>query len=97
MVSSDQANTPVLAKMVTGPFRGANLIGGFNKEGDRLVMRFNTMVTKDRNKSFDIGTVYAIDTKNGQTAVQTGVDHHYLLRYGSLLAGDFLKGMGDAV
>lgn len=97
MVSSDQATTPSLATIETGPYRGAKLIGGFNKEGDKLVMRFSTMVTKDRKKSFGIGTAYAIDTRDGQLAVQTGVNHHYLMRFGSLLAGSFLKGVGDAV
>ena len=96
-VDSDQASTPVLANIETGPFRGAKLIGRFSREGEKLVIRFNTMVTKDRAKSFSIGEVYAIDTRDGQMAVQTGIDHHYLLRYGSLLAGSFLSGIGQAV
>jgi hypothetical protein len=97
MVSSDQSNTPVLAQMINGPYRGAKLIGNFNTEGEKLVMQFNTMVMKSRKRSFSIGGAYAIDTKDGQLAVQTAVNHHYLKRYGALLASSFLKGLGEAV
>ena len=97
MVSSDQSNTPVLAQMISGPYRGAKLIGSFNTEGEKLVMQFNTMVMKNRKRSFGIGGAYAIDTKDGQLAVQTAVNHHYLKRYGSLLAASFLQGLGEAV
>jgi intracellular multiplication protein IcmE len=95
-VSSDQPSTPVMAKLITGPYKGAKLLGGFYTEKDKLLMKFNTMVLKSRAKSFSIGKSYAIDTKDGQMAVETDVNHHYVLRYGSLFAAAFLQGLGDA-
>jgi hypothetical protein len=95
-VSSDQPNTPVMAKLITGPYKGSKLLGGFYTEKDKLLIKFNTMVMKSRARSFSVGTTYAIDTKDGQTAVETDVNHHYLLRYGSLFAASFLEGLGQA-
>lgn len=95
-VSSDQPNTPVMAQLITGPYKGSKLLGGFYTEGEKLLIKFNTMVMKSREKSFSVGTTYAIDTKDGQTAVETDVNHHYLLRYGSLFAASFLEGLGQA-
>ena len=97
MVSSEQPGTPVVANVVTGPYRGAKLLGSFDTANKKLIIRFNTMVMENRKNSFPIGDAYAIDTKDGQTAVQTGVNNHYLLRYGSLLAASFLQGLGEAV
>ena len=95
-VSSDQPNTPVMAKLITGPYKGSKLLGGFYTEKDKLLIKFNTMVMKSRARSFSVGTTYAIDTKDGQSAVETDVNHHYLLRYGSLFAASLLEGLGKA-
>jgi intracellular multiplication protein IcmE len=95
-VSSDQPNTPIMAKIITGPYKGAKLLGGFYTEKEKLLIKFNTMVLKSRSRSFSIGTAYAIDTKDGQNAVATDVNHHYVLRYGSLFAAALLQGIGQA-
>ena len=85
-----------MAQLITGPYKGSKLLGGFYTEKDKLLIRFNTMVMKSRANSFSLGKAYAIDTKDGQTAVETDVNHHYLLRYGSLFAAAFLEGIGNA-
>ena len=39
----------------------------------------------------------AVDTDTANTALASEVDHHYLLRYGSLFASSFLKGFSNAI
>ena len=95
-VSSTQPGTPVMAKIITGPYKGSKILGGFSTEGKKLLIKFNTMVMDSREKSFSIGRTYAIDTKDGQMAVETDVNNHYLFRYGSLFASAFLEGLGQA-
>ncbi|WP_119328491.1 TrbI/VirB10 family protein [Cysteiniphilum halobium] len=92
-VNSDQPNTPVLAHVVVGPYKHAKLLGSFVREEDKLVVRFNTLSIDSRAKSISINA-YAIDQNTAQTALASDVDHHYLLRYGSLFAASFLQGFG---
>ena len=92
-INSDQPNTPVLARIVTGPYRNAKLLGTFTREEDKLVIKFNTLALKNRPSSIPINA-YAIDQRTAQTAMATNVDHHYLMRYGSLFAASFLQGFG---
>ncbi|WP_440616502.1 TrbI/VirB10 family protein [Cysteiniphilum sp. 6C5] len=92
-VNSDQPNTPVLAHIVVGPYKHAKLLGSFVREEDRLVVRFNTLSIENHAKSISINA-YAIDQHTAQTALASDVDHHYVLRYGSLFAASFLQGFG---
>ncbi|WP_162902422.1 DotG/IcmE/VirB10 family protein [Facilibium subflavum] len=92
-LNSDQPSTPVLASIVTGPYRGAKLLGSFTREDEKLVIKFNTLALKDKSQSISINA-FAVNQKTAQTALATDVDHHYLLRYGSLFAASFLQGFG---
>jgi len=94
-VNSDVPGTPVLATLVSGPFKGAELIGSFQRENDYLVVQFNQMTIDSSNYPISI-SAYAIDAATGQNAVETSVNHHYLLRYGMLFASGFLEGFGNA-
>ncbi|WP_192484578.1 MULTISPECIES: DotG/IcmE/VirB10 family protein [Cysteiniphilum] len=93
-VNSDQEGTPVLARIVVGPYKGAKLLGGFVRKEDKLVIQFNTLSIANRPTSIEINA-YAIDQSTAQTALASDVDHHYLLRYGSLFAASFLDGFGN--
>lgn len=95
-VNSDQPG-PILATIVSGRFNGAKLIGSFTKpeNSDKMVISFNMMSVPGATKTTSI-SAYAIDPNTGRTALSSKVDHHYLLRYGSLFASTFLEGFGNA-
>ncbi|WP_119344109.1 DotG/IcmE/VirB10 family protein [Facilibium subflavum] len=93
-INSDQPSTPVLATVVTGPYRNAKLLGGFTREDKRLVIKF-TSISIDGAKASTPISAYAIDAKTAQTALASDVDNHYMLRYGSLFASAFLDGFGN--
>ena len=94
-LNSDQPGTPVLATVVSGPYNGAKLMGTFQREKDRLVIRFNTMSMPQWANTLAI-SAYAVDANTANNAVATSVNHHYLLRYGMLFASAFLEGFGNA-
>ena len=92
-LNSDQANTPVLATVVMGKYKGAKLLGSFERQNDKLVVKFSRMSPLDASSSMAI-EAYAIDQNTAQSALATSANHHYLLRYGSLFSAAFLQGFG---
>lgn len=92
-VNSDQIGTPVLAHVVEGPLKGSKLLGGFTREGDYIVVKFNLMSMPNRSNSISINA-YAVDGTTAQIALASDVNHHYIERYGSLFAAAFLQGFG---
>jgi type IV secretory pathway VirB10-like protein len=97
-VNSDE-NGPVLASVVHGDYKGARLIGAFSPptiNSESLTVKFTRIVIPEANVSLPIEAV-AVDPDTARTAVSTDVDHHYLLRYGSLFASAFMEGYGKAV
>ncbi len=94
-LSSDSPGTPVLASIVSGPYRGAKLLGGFTSTKDALVIQFNLMTLPYVSSSIGINA-YAIDSKTANNALATNVNNHYFLRYGMLFASAFLQGFGNA-
>jgi len=95
-LNSDQSSTPVMATIVNGPYKGAKLLGKFERVEDKLVVQFGTMSLSSQADTIGIGTAYAIDGTTAQNALATNVDNHYLLRYGSLFAASFMQGFGNA-
>lgn len=95
-VNTDEPG-PILATIVTGPFKGGKLIGSFNlpSNADKMVISFNTLTMPGAPKSMSI-SAFAIDPNTGRTALSSETDHHYLERYGSLFASTFLEGFGNA-
>lgn len=95
-VNSDEPS-PILATIVTGPYKGGKLIGSFNlpSNADKMVISFNTLTMPGEPKSFSV-SAFAIDPNTGRTALSSEADHHYLERYGSLFASTFLQGFGNA-
>lgn len=96
-INSDE-KSPVLARIVTGEYKGAKLIGEFKKpsNADRVVLQFSRLTLPEASVSFSVN-IYAIDPETARTALATDVDHHYLSRYGSLFASSFMEGYGKAI
>jgi len=94
-LNSDQPGTPVLATITTGTLKGAKLMGTFTLANEKLVIQFSQMSMPDWPSTIAV-TAYAVDGETGANAMATGVDHHYLMRYGSLFAASFLQGFGQA-
>jgi type IV secretory pathway VirB10-like protein len=86
---------PAEATVVTGPYKGSKALGGFSREGGRMVVKFTTLTTP-AGMTYHIKG-YAVDPKTNSTAVRSDVDHHYLARWGGLIASSFLTGLGRAV
>lgn len=96
-VSSDEPS-PVLATIVGGCLKGGRLIGSIEvpKNGEKMILNFRTLNLPKLEYSVKVNVV-AIDSHTARTALATDVDHHYLLRYGSLFASSFMEGLGKAI
>ena len=100
-INSDEPG-PVRAKIVGERFKGAVLLGDLNpfppvvgSRPERVLVKFRYLTTPDR-VTYQIDA-YAIDDETARTALASGVDHHYLERYGALIAASFLEGYGEAI
>jgi len=100
-INSDEPG-PVRAKIVGERFEGAILLGGVRpfppaagSRPERVLVKFDYLTTADRT-TYRIDAV-AIDLATARTALASDVDHHYLERWGSLLAASFLEGYGNAI
>ena len=85
---------PVEAEIVSGRFNKAKLLGKFKREKDRLVIQFYEMTWN--HQSYAI-SAYAINAKTARTYVATSVNHHTLVRWGSLIAASLLGGVDNAL
>lgn len=94
-VNSDE-DSPVLARIVSGPLKGTRLIGTFKNLGEKVALVFTTANIPSLDKTVRINA-YAIDTKSDRTALADDVNHHYFLRYGVLLATSFVTGYAQAL
>jgi intracellular multiplication protein IcmE len=95
-INTDEKNTPIMARIVGGPYKGGKLIGRFTLTDKRVMLSFNLLNLPDRGKSVPINAV-AIDPETARTAMSGEVDNHYLLRYGTLFASSFISGVGSAL
>jgi len=97
-VDSDYPDTPVMVTIVQGPFKGAKLLGKLSlaQGQDRVSLSFNLMDMADWPKTKSV-SAFAIDPDTARTVMANSVDHHYLMRYGSLFASSFLTGYANGV
>ena len=97
-VDSDYPDSPVMATIVSGEFKGAKLLGAVKtvKDGQRVMLTFNLMTMNDWPTGASVNA-YAIDPDSARSALATSVDNHYMLRYGTLFASAFMQGLGQAV
>jgi type IV secretory pathway VirB10-like protein len=94
-INSDEPG-PVMARVVSGPLKGSRVLGSFERQDTKLMLTFTTLSMPDVPQSIDIDAI-AIDPETARTALASDVDHHYLTKYGTLIASSFLEGMGQAV
>lgn len=96
-VNTDEPG-PILATIVSGKLKGSKIIGSFTlpANADKMVLTFNTLSMQGADKTIGINA-YAIDPNTARTALASRVNHHYLMRYGSLFASTFLAGFSTAI
>ena len=89
---------PIMASIVNGKYRGAKLMGNIQVSSDHesVKLKFNRMIMPQWRKSQSISAL-AIDPETAHTALASSVNHHYLVRFGSLIASSFLEGLGKAI
>ena len=97
-VNSDEPG-PIMAKIIQPPFKDSKLIGKIELppgDGEKITLRFDTLSIPTEPNSSKIDAV-AIDPETARTALASDVDHHYLLRWGTLFGSAFLSGYSKAV
>ena len=96
-VNTDEPG-PILATIVSGKLKGSKIIGSFTlpSNADKMVVTFNTLSMQGADQTISI-SAYAIDPNTARTALASRVNHHYLMRYGSLFASTFLAGFSSAI
>lgn len=97
-VNSDEPG-PVLAEIISGPYRGASVIGmvtGSNQNAENVVLQFNNLSPQNSDTSIQMQG-YAVNPDSSNLGLATDVDHHYLERFGLVFAAAFLQGYGQAV
>lgn len=105
-INSDEPG-PILARIISGPLANSKIIGAVNpstipqsgtaaKVSRSLILEFNIINIPGSKTSVPFKAV-AIDPDTARTRLATSVDNHYLLRYGTFFASNFLAGLGDAI
>jgi len=94
-VSSDM-ESPVLAEIVSGEYKGARLTGSFqaDKASDRMVVSFNHMTLED-GRVLSVNA-FAVDGATAETAVASDVERRYVARYGPIIAASFISGYAQS-
>lgn len=98
-VDSDYPDTPVMATIIQdGPFKGAKVMGKLNlvQGKDKISLNF-TLMDMDKWDASKTISAFAIDPETARTVLATDVDHHYMLRYGSIMATSFLSGYSSSI
>lgn len=101
-VNSDYPDSPVMATIVEGKYKGAKLMGKLatakNVAGqlDRVSLNFTIMNTDEWNASKSV-TAYAIDPDTARTVMASQVNYHYLKRFGAIMATSFLQGYATSI
>lgn len=94
-INSDEPG-PILVRVVSGPLKGAKLIGSVAIQNDKVMLQFNTLNAPSLPNSVP-ASVVAIDPETARTALASEVDHHYLIKYGAVFAASFMQGVSQAV
>jgi intracellular multiplication protein IcmE len=94
-INTDE-NSPILAKVISGPLKGSTLMGSFTRENTKVMLKFTRLNMPGQKNTIAIDSV-AVDPNTARTVVSGHVNNHYLLRYGSLMASGFLGSLGQAL
>lgn len=101
-VNSDYVDSPVMATIVDGKYKGGKLLGkivttkGVSGQLDRVSLNFTIMNMNDWDQSKTV-TAYAIDPDTARNVMASSVDYHYMMRYGAMMATSFLQGYAQAL
>jgi intracellular multiplication protein IcmE len=92
---------PVLAKILEGPYKGATILGavsgsGQSQNSEKVALQFNDISSPNLPKSISV-QAYAVNPDSSKLGLATNVDHHYMQRFGILLASSFISGYGQAL
>ncbi len=94
MEANSDVPGPIMAQILTGPFAGARIIGSFQTFRDHLLIRFQTIVYRNKEYGADI---LAVNPDTSLAGVATEVDPRYLQRALIPAAAAFVKAYGDAI
>ena len=93
-----EANTdvpgPILAEVMTGPFKGGRLIGTFEETYNYLTLNFNTIVLDGIDYTAD---AVAIDPETTLPGMVTDINRRYFSRVVLPVAADFITGFASAI
>lgn len=97
-VNSDYPDTPVMATIINGPLKGAELLGKLSlaQGKDRVSLNFNLMNKEEWTTSKSINA-FAIDPDTARTVMASSVDYHYFKRFGAIMATSFLQGYSAGI
>ncbi|OGT55436.1 MAG: hypothetical protein A3F14_06535 [Gammaproteobacteria bacterium RIFCSPHIGHO2_12_FULL_43_28] len=101
-VNSDYPDSPVLATVVAGDYKGAKLLGkltttkSVSGQLDRVSLNF-TLMNLDAWPKAKAVTAYAIDPDTARTVLASEVNYHYLQRFGAIMATSFLQGYATGI
>ncbi len=100
--NSDYPDSPILATIVDGKFKGAKLLGklvttkGVSGQMDRISLNF-TLMNMDQWDTSKTVTAFAIDPDTARSVMASDVDYHYMQRFGAIMATSFLQGYANAI
>lgn len=86
---------PIKARVVSGPFKDAGLLGSFKRHDDQLQLDLETIILPN-DSSQGINAV-AVNPNDSSIGLATYVNRHYVKRFGGLMLGGFIEGFGRAV
>jgi intracellular multiplication protein IcmE len=93
-----EANTdapgPVLAQVLSGPLRGARLIGSFQSTENYLTLDFNSVIIDGLDYPAE---AIAIDPETTLPGIVTDIDRKYFKRVVLPAAAEFISGLADAI
>lgn len=101
-VNSDYPDSPVMATVVDGKYKGAKMLGtlvttkGVSGQMDRVSLNFTLMNVTDWPNSKAV-TAYGIDPDTARTVIASSVDYHYMQRFGAIMATSFVQGYASAI
>ncbi len=85
---------PVLARIMSGPLRGAKVLGSFEVQNEYLTLQFNTIVLDGISQGID---AIALDPGTTLPGVVSEVDHRYFTRVVLPAAAAFVEGAAEAI
>lgn len=101
-INSDYPDSPVMATVVAGKYKGAKLLGKLmttkstTGQLDRVTLNFTLMNIDEWPQSKSV-TAFAIDPDTARTALASNVNYHYMQRYAAIMASSFIEGYANAV